>query len=225
MEFLKNRLDLEKVNVIDEWRLILTDFEIDHGVQKCADFINKNFVGKEIVLTCILKGAVYFFADLSRKLLIPYSCYFIEASSYKDNQTQDDKLEILSRIIPSKFENKYVILIDELFDNGNTMKLVKEAIHLETKVPEEKIFTCTLFKKTKNNKKCEDFHLDLYAIDVPDVWLVGYGLDDQQKKRGWTHLFACPKENESDKTKDDTIFNKKEDYENMRKQIINKIFN
>lgn len=214
--FLGNRKDLRGVNVAEEWRLVLTENEIDLVVQKCADVVNTFFEGKEIVLACILKGAVFFFSDLAKKIKIPFSCYFIEASSYKDKQTQQDSLEILSKIIPSKFAGKYVILIDELFDNGHTMIHVKEAIHREGLVPSEKIFMMPLFKKRKGVTADTDGP-DFYGIEVPNVWLVGYGLDDRQEKRGWTYLYACPKVEGVPKTDDDVIFDNHHSYNEMRK--------
>ena len=231
-EFLKNREDLGNIDIAKEWRVILTSQEIEKCVQKCADYINNNFKGKKIIMTCILKGAVYFLADLTRKLIIPHSCYFIESSSYKDKQVQDEKVEILSKIIPSKFADREVILIDELFDNGTTLNYVKNAIHEQGNVPLDKIFTCTLFKKSRDySLTCTNNNTDiqcakspdLIGIEVPDIWLVGYGLDDCQEKRGWTYLFACPKAPDVSKTKDDIIFENDEIYKQMRIKILSEI--
>jgi hypoxanthine phosphoribosyltransferase len=221
MEFLLSRRDLgdEQQEIMQKWKLILTDCEIDHFVQKCADKINNtDFHGKEIVIVGILKGAVFFFVDLVKKLNIPYTCYFVEAGSYKNKQTQDEKVEILSIINPTKFIGKHVILIDELFDNGTTLHFVKHEISRQGNVPLENITTCTLFKKKKET------HFegpDFYGVEVPDVWLVGYGLDDRQEKRGWTHLFGCPKLNGLPKTEDDSIFEDDRHYILMRDNIKN----
>jgi hypothetical protein len=87
-----------------------------------------------------------------------------------------------------------VVLLDELYDNGKTLQSVKEALYKseELALEEKDIFTCTLFKKEKDTQA--SYRLpDLYGMDVPDVWLVGYGLDDCQEKRGWNCLFAIPK--------------------------------
>jgi len=220
MDFLNNRHDLRDVDVSNKWKLIMTDTEIQNRVKKCADIINEKFAGKDIVLTCILEGAAYFFVDLSRLVTIPYSCYFLKASSYKDGQSQSDKIELMSRIVPSEFANKEVILIDELYDNGHTMKKVKDAIHEKGQVPLDRIFTCTLFRKYKPGQQTD---LDLFGIDVPNVWLVGYGLDDQQEKRGWTHLFGCPKLKDIPETPDDAIFSDNDYYLSMRQQIIKQL--
>lgn len=224
--FLYNRQDLNNVDVAKDWRLIMTSVEIDKCVEKCAVYIDKHFHGKKLIVACIMKGAVCFHVDLTRKLTIPHSWYFIEASSYHDAQTQSEQLEILSVIVPEKFKDHHVILIDELFDNGTTMLQVKDQIHIKANVPLDKIFTCTLFRKNKstspftslqNNLKFND--LDLYGIMVPNVWLVGYGLDDQQEKRNWTYLYACPKIEGIPLTPDDAIFTDHIAYIKMREKV------
>src|SRR5277367_5993130 len=154
-KFFDNRLDCN-TEVINQWKLIMTNDEIKQCVRTFADVINKVFKDKNIVLTCILKGAVYFFVDLSRMLTIPYSCYFIEASSYHNNQTQSKCLQILNSIEPSKFVDKHVILLDELFDSGHTIEQVAKAIHEKAGVPMDKIFPVTLFKKKKATEKTND---------------------------------------------------------------------
>ena len=220
MEFLSKRQDLRGLNVANDWRLILTESEIKKCIKKCADKINKEFRGRDIVLTCILKGAVYFFVDLSREIIIPHSTYFIEASSYLNSQTQNEEVEVLSRIVPSKFKDKCVILLDELYDSGNTISKTKQIIHEKASVPMDMIYTCTLFKKDRLDV-CQN--PDIYGIDLPNVWFVGYGLDHNQEKRGWTYLFACPKCDNVEKNIDDKIFTDDNYYQEMRKKLVNKI--
>ncbi|XWV26831.1 phosphoribosyl transferase domain protein [Tupanvirus soda lake] len=218
LKFMEKRMDIDQC--VNNWRMILTEEEIQLAVKHCADTINKKFVGKKIVIVCILKGAVYFFVDLTRMLKIPYSCYFIEASSYHNKQTQSTTLTIEGSIEPSKFYDRHVILIDELFDNGHTIEQVKTAIHQKANVPIDMIYTCTLFKKNKDVIITNEKQPDLYGIIVPNVWLVGYGLDDRQEKRGWTYLYACPKCDGIEKSTDDDIFTDENAYKTMRTNLL-----
>lgn len=213
---LEGRKDLHGENIANNWRLILTKKDIKMRVSSIASIINKQFEDKDVIIVCILKGAVYFFVDLTRELIIPHSTYFIEASSYRDSQTQQE-IEVCSLIVPSKFQNKNVILIDELFDNGSTIHMVREKIIKEGNVSSEKILTCTLFKKDKEISYPEP---DIYGFIVPNVWLVGYGLDDRQEKRNWTHLYACPKISGVIKSEDDRIFDDDEYYYQKIKTLI-----
>jgi len=216
MDYLKSRKDLRDNDIVNKWKLILRSSEIDCGVQYCANVINQRFKNDEVILVCILKGAVFFHVDLSRYLTIPHTHYFIEASSYHNKQTQSETLEILSKIVPSKFENRKVILLDELFDSGNTLYKLKHVIHETAKVKLEDIFTCTLFIK---NRKTEHPQPDIFGLYVPDVWLVGYGLDDQSEKRNWIHLYGCPKVDGIKETEDDSIFKDETMYIKMREKI------
>lgn len=220
IKYLGDHKDEDISNNKDQYKLLMLNGEILYFVDKLAKYINNNFKGRDIVITCILKGAVYFFVDLTRRLTIPYSVYFIESSSYCDNQTQD-KIEILSNIVPSKFNNKHVILIDELYDNGKTLETVKNNILEQTNIAS--IFTCTMFIKKKN---IHNYPLpDLCGAHIPDLWVIGYGLDDKQTKRGWIHLFAVPKNRDDLKNDDDIIFDNTkegiEKYEYIRKQFMN----
>lgn len=173
------------------WVKILDSATIANAVKSLAGVLNTRFAGKSVVVVCILKGAVYFHVDLVRQLTMPCSEYFIEATSYHNNQT-GGKLNIMSSINPEKFVGREVILIDELFDKGHTLTEIREALHIKAAIPYERITTCTLFRKeTALGEGCRS--PDFYGIRVPDVWLVGYGLDDRQEKRGLTDLWACPK--------------------------------
>jgi hypoxanthine phosphoribosyltransferase len=175
---------------------------VQKAVRRCAEALNERFRGKKIIAVCILKGAVFFYVDLIRLLNMDCSCYFIEATSYHDNQ-HGGTLSIMSSIEPSKFAGREVVLIDELYDNGHTLLEIRDAICHKAQVPYERIFTTTLFRK---NKKTACPPPDLFGAWVPDVWLVGCGLDDKQEKRGWTSLWGVPKTDSAQKTTDDRIF-------------------
>lgn len=199
------------------WKLLVTMDEIGKANQRLADQINTQFKGKNLIIVCVLKGAVYFFVDLTRMLTVDHSQYFIEASSYKNAQTQSEEVELLSKIIPSKFENKTVLLLDELFDNGATMFHVKQKIIQTTTVKEEDIYTCTLFKKDKETNYPPP---DLFGLSICNVWVVGYGLDDKQTKRQWVNLYAVPKPPTMTKEEDDQLFEDEVYYKQVRDKII-----
>jgi len=176
---------------IKEWKVIMTQEEIDCAVQRCADRINTEFVGEKIVLCGVLKGAFIFMTDLVRKLTRPYSIYFLEAKSY-EGQKQTG-VRFLSTIVPEKFEGRKIILVDELVDNGHTLHRMKEHLMTELKRPAEDIVTCAVFAKEIPTRPAE-LNPEICGVDnLPNVWLVGYGLDDNGTKRGWRNLWACPK--------------------------------
>lgn len=202
-----------------KWKKLLSKEDINYFVEKCANHLNNLYrdCKQKIIVVCILKGAVYFHVDLTRLLNFPISQYHIEVSSYGNDKIQKDTIEILSLIQNNKFENKKVILIDELFDNGNTIMEVKQKIHEYGNVNLNDIYTCTLFKKNKQSS--EDNNLDFYGVMVPNVWLVGYGLDYKQEMRELEELYGCPKDENVPKTSDDLLFDN--DFDKLIKFIQN----
>uniref|UniRef100_A0A7S4Q296 Phosphoribosyltransferase domain-containing protein n=1 Tax=Alexandrium monilatum TaxID=311494 RepID=A0A7S4Q296_9DINO len=180
-------------------RLILTHEEIEAGVRIVARRIENWCKGERIVLVGILKGAFMFLSDLCRALIRPYSVYFIEASSYKDERQQKDGVTISGSLPVSKFCDATtqaphkIVLLDELLDSGHTMQEMKQYFlnHLASTHTEKDILTVCLFGKKRERGGLE---VDITGIpDLPDLWLVGYGLDDRGTKRGWSELFAIPK--------------------------------
>ena len=95
-----------------------------------------------------------------------------------------------------------MVLIDELYDSGTTLNAVIE--DLSDRIDTGHITIVTLFKKERSQNQHQQ--PDFYGVLVPDVWLVGYGLDDRQEKRGWPVVYACPKATELEKTVDDALF-------------------
>ena len=220
-EFLEGREDVTD-EIRQKWRLLLTKKEIKACVKYCARVITEKCRGKNIVIVCILKGAMYFLVDLTRKITIPHSIYCIESSSYHEEQSQG-KVEILSLIKKDKFKDKdVVVVIDELLDNGNTMESVVEHIITEGNVPPEKIFQCALLRKDNNSQYK---NLDFYGLLVSNCWLVGMGLDSQQHLRNWTCLYACPKNSGIPKSEADKIFEDDIEYGKEREKLLRRLSN
>jgi len=201
-------------NVNSSWKLILTPSEIERVVKDCANEINQRFIGEDIVIVCLLKGATYFYVDLNRYITIQHTSCFIETKSY-ENQSQSS-LQIISKIDPSIFKDKHVILVDELFDSGNTLCGVKNVLNQEFGISNNMIFSCTAFVKNRHQTHSLP---DIFGIFVPDVWLVGYGLDLQQRNRNWTSLYAVPKKEGIPDSLDDQLFTNPEYYTHVRESM------
>uniref|UniRef100_A0A7S2NZA6 Phosphoribosyltransferase domain-containing protein n=1 Tax=Zooxanthella nutricula TaxID=1333877 RepID=A0A7S2NZA6_9DINO len=181
------------------YRLVLTQEELESGVRVVARRLETWSKGERIILVGILKGAFMFMSDLCRALSRPYSVYFVEASSYKDGREQAAGVHISAEIPSAKFMDAVthaphkIVLIDELLDNGKTMHEMKQHFlsSLAKTHTENDILTVCLMSKKRPREWPE---ADITGIpDLPDLWLVGYGLDDRGTKRGWTELFAIPK--------------------------------
>lgn len=203
----------ERFEIDPTWKILMHQGSISLACERIAHEVDSRLSGKDVVLAVILKGAAYFAVDLSRLMKTDHSLYFIEASSYKDKQTQSEQLEILSIIKPEKFSGKHVLLVDELYDNGFTLFKVKEELrrHVPTLTSDD-ITTCVMFAKDKVTKYPPP---DISGVTIPNVWVVGYGLDDKQKKRGLMGLYAKQKDNPEMNTPDDRIFHDEEYYQKV----------
>jgi len=182
---------------MEGWKVLVDRRTIQKQVTVVADAICHKLKGKDknVLLCCILKGAAYFTVDLSRALesrSVTHSIYFLEASSYV-HQTQQEHVSLTREILPEKFENKHVILLDELYDNGKTMTSVKLLLLEKLGNRLASLTTCVMFRKKKESKYPPP---DLVGCDnLPDVWMVGYGLDFKGTMRGSLTLFAVPPPN------------------------------
>lgn len=219
--FLQQQAGCEGLN----WPIMMTDSEIAQCCAYVAEQINTSFRnhGKPIVLVGVLKGVYVFLADLTRHITVPHSVYFVEAGSYGDGQVQAGQVQLKTPLDPGKLRGHTVILVDELFDHGLTMHTLRSALlnHPELGLAAADVVTCVLFSKASGTDLPQP---DIVGIsELPNVWLVGYGLDVGGEKRGWSHLFACPKIPGVPASADDVIFEDgpvaQEAYARMRAKI------
>ena len=171
------------------WKLLIDENDIKNIVKNVAIKINDKFRNsdKETIIVCILKGGIYFYVDLTRELDFPHMIYFIEASSYK-NGKKSENLKIIKPIEETKLKDKNIILVDELYDTGNTLSGIINYMVLKCNINKDNIYTCTLFVKDKETAKGMP---DIYGKIIPNKWIIGYGLDHCSKYRNLKGLYEC----------------------------------
>ncbi len=169
-------------------RIIITEEEIQNRVAELAAEIDRDYrsVGS-IVLIGILKGAFIFTADLSRKLTIPHSVDFMSISSYGDSAETSGAVRLILDL-RKPIVNQHVIVVEDIVDSGNTMNYLYQT--LKGRQPAS-LRTCTLCKKKRNSL---DVPLDYVGFDLPDVWVVGYGLDYADTHRTLPYVAALKKD-------------------------------
>lgn len=164
---------------IENTEVYITADELNKEVAKLANKINKDYAGQEIVLICVLKGSFMFFADLVRKLDVDLRTHFVTASSYGAGTTSSG--QVISTIDSLKKEyihNKNVIIIEDIVDTGHTYhRLVNGLSKLE---PQTLKFATLLFKPARLEREVE---LDYICFEIEDKFIVGYGLDYNDKYR------------------------------------------
>lgn len=160
---------------------LLTAKQIQAKVKELADMISKDYAGKNILAVGILRGAFMFFSDLVRSIKVPLTIDFVIASSYvKTETTGEVKVHCDIR---EDISDKDVILIDDIIDSGITLNLIRERI-LERSPRSLKI--CIFLDKKE--RRVADVPLDYVGFDIPNVYVVGYGLDYDNKYRNLPYI-------------------------------------
>lgn len=139
--------------------------------------ISEDYAGKELVLVGVLKGGFVFLADLMREITIPVDMDLISVSSY-GNSTKSSGVVRIIKDIDIDIANKHVLIVEDLVDTGLTLNHLKELFN--TRGPLS-VKICTALDKPSRRKV--DIHVDYKGIEIPDKFVVGYGLDYAGKYR------------------------------------------
>jgi hypoxanthine phosphoribosyltransferase len=165
----------------------LTTEQIHEKVTELADRISRDYIGKEILAVGILKGSFMFFADIIRALKIPVTLDFIVASSYlKSTSTGEVKIHY---DIKEDIAGKHVLLIDDIIDTGVSLNHIRERIL--SKGPAS-LKICILLDKKE--RRSVDVPVDYIGFEIPNQFVVGYGLDYDNKYRNLPYIAIFKKE-------------------------------
>jgi hypoxanthine phosphoribosyltransferase len=168
-------------------RPFLTTEQIHEKVISLADKISEDYMGKEILAVGILKGAFMFFADIIRALKLPVTVDFIVASSYlKTTSTGEVKIHYDMK---EDIAGKHVLLIDDIIDTGISLNYIRE--RMLAKMPAS-LKICILLDKKE--RRITDVPIDYVGFVVPNEFLVGYGLDYENKYRNLPYIAVFKKE-------------------------------
>ena len=160
---------------------LLTEEEIQKKVKELAQRISDDYKGKEILAVGILKGAFIFFSDIVRHIRVPLTVDFIVASSYlKTDTTGEVKIYYDIR---EEIRDKDVLLIEDIVDTGITMNHLRERILSRTP---RSLRICTFLDKRE--RRIVDIPLDYKGFEIPDLYVVGYGLDYDNKYRNLPYI-------------------------------------
>ncbi|MDS1029181.1 hypoxanthine phosphoribosyltransferase [Bacillota bacterium LX-D] len=157
--------------------VLLTKDEIAAKVQELGKQIAADYQGKELLVVCILKGAVCFMADLIKAIDIPLAIDFMAVSSYGDDTKTSGAVMIL-KDLETNLKGKHVLIVEDIIDSGLTLKYLME--NLDSRKPAS-LKICTLLDKPERRKV--ELKVDYNGFIIPDAFVVGYGLDYAEKYR------------------------------------------
>ena len=168
-----------------ELRVLISEERIQHRVQELAREISSDYAREgELILIGVLKGAFIFLADLSRRLTIPRSIEFMAVSSYERGDERSSAVRLLMDT-RKNIEAKNVLVVEDIVDSGRTLAFLVDL--LAARKPRS-IKTCALVRKPDRAEV--DTRIDYLGFEIPDVWVVGYGLDYDEENRTLPYIAA-----------------------------------
>ncbi len=161
---------------------LISEGQIAQRVRELGQRITSDYAGADLVLVCILKGATIFWSDLSRRIDLPLTTEFVALSSYGD-RTASSGVVRLDLDVSGSIEGKDILIIEDIIDSGHTMRYLRDK--LLTRNPTS-LRICVLLDKPSRREV--EIPLDYVGFTVPDVFVVGYGLDFAQKYRNLPYV-------------------------------------
>jgi len=155
--------------------------EIQAKVKELAERITKDYSGKELLAVGILKGAYMFFSDLVRAIEVPLTLDFIIASSYIKTETSGEVKMYYD--IREDIPDKHVLLIDDIVDTGITLNYIRERVLARSP---QSVKVCAFLDKKE--KREVEIPLDYVGFEIPNEFVVGYGLDYDNKFRNLPYI-------------------------------------
>lgn len=168
-------------------RVLLSEEQIDKRVREVATKINDDYKGQPLHLICVLKGSIFFTCELAKRLEMPVTIDFMQVSSYGSQTVSSGVLKI-KKDLDESIEDKNVLIIEDIIDSGNTLYHLKELL---TKKNPKSLKICTLLDKPERREK--EVEVDYVCFDIPDEFVVGYGLDYDQKYRNLPYIGVVEK--------------------------------
>jgi hypoxanthine phosphoribosyltransferase len=158
---------------------LIDEETIAQRVTELAAEIDRDYADSgELVLVGVLKGSFIFLSDLSRRLSIPHRVEFIAVSSYGDRESEDPGAVRLILDVRHDIGGRHVLIVEDIVDTGHTLAYLERL--LGARLPAS-LKACSLLRKPDRAEV--DITIDYLGFDIPDVWVVGYGLDYAERFR------------------------------------------
>ena len=175
---------MKRITIKDKtFETSMPEAEIKNRVKELAQQMSRDLEGKNPLLLAVLNGAFIFAADLMREMTIPCEISFVKLASYQGTTSTGTIHEVIG--INENLSGRTVVIVEDIVESGLTIKRMME--QLGTRNPAS-VQVCTLFFKPERLK--EDLKLDYVAFEIPNDFILGYGLDYDQQGRGLRDLYT-----------------------------------
>jgi len=162
--------------------VMISEDDVDKRIKEIGEQISKDYEGKEVHLICVLRGGVFFMCELAKRISVPVTMDFMSVSSY-GNDTKSSGVVKIVKDLDDSIRGKDVIVIEDVVDSGRTLSYLLEM--LKDRNPAS-LKLCTLLDKPE--RRVREVKVDYTGFEIPDEFVVGYGLDYAQKYRNLPYI-------------------------------------
>lgn len=173
--------------------VMISEEDVDKRIQEIGDQISKDYAGKQVHLICVLRGGSFFMCELAKRITVPVTLDFMSVSSYGMDTKSSGVVKIVKDLDDS-IKGKDVLVIEDVVDSGRTLSYLLDM--LKDRGPQS-LRLCTLLDKP--SRRVVDVHVDYTCFEIPDEFVVGYGLDYAQKYRNLPYIGVVHLDEEEDK--------------------------
>ena len=166
----------------EQIRVLIPEDEVNRRIAELAAQISKDYRERSVHLICILKGSIFFTCELAKRITVPVTMDFMSVSSYGDD-TKSSGVVKLVKDLDEALEGKDVIVIEDIIDSGRTLSYLLE--NLSNRKPAS-LRLCTLLDKPE--RRVREVKVDYTGFQIPDEFVVGYGLDYAQRYRNLPYI-------------------------------------
>ena len=166
----------------DKISVLISEEDVEKRIQEIGSAISKEYEGKCVHLICVLKGGVFFACELAKRISVPVTMDFMSVSSYGSDTKSSGVVKIVKDLDES-LKDKEVIVVEDIVDSGRTLSYLLEM--LKDRGPAS-LRLCTLLDKPE--RRVIDVHVDYTGFNIPDEFVVGYGLDYDQRYRNLPYI-------------------------------------
>ena len=163
-------------------KVLLSEKEVDDRIQAIGEQISRDYAGKQVHLICVLKGGSFFLCELAKRITVPVSLDFMSVSSY-GSETKSSGVVKIIKDLDEPIKGKDVLVIEDIVDSGRTLSYLMEM--LKDRGPAS-LKLCTLLDKP--DRRVIDVPVDYTGFEIPDEFVVGYGLDYNQRYRNLPYI-------------------------------------
>ena len=163
-------------------RVHLSEEEVNKRIREIGEQISKDYADKELHMICVLKGGTFFMCELAKRITVPVSLDFMAVSSYGGDTKSSGVVKIV-KDLDEPLQGKDVLVVEDIVDSGRTLSYLLEMLR-DRKPASLKL--CTLLDKPE--RRVVNVPVDYTAFQIPDEFVVGYGLDYDQKYRNLPYI-------------------------------------